>query len=182
MDSINCLFHPHHASLIDHHRSLRSALLGLDEDPYYSIDGRSHRNVVAPKFDVCETGSAYFLEGDVPGLADKAGISVEWLVNRTLIVRGKFPSRDPLAEWGVAADEPDVAADEPADPKKHGKDGAGPRRWLSERRTGEFERSFTFSRAVDADGMKARLANGVLSIMVPKKAEGGENTRKIAVE
>ncbi|KAI9869144.1 MAG: hypothetical protein M1813_002968 [Trichoglossum hirsutum] len=180
MDSISCLLHPHHASLIDHHRSLRSALLGLDEDPYYNIDGRSHRNLMAPKFDVCETASAYLLEGEVAGLADKASISVEWVAGRTLIVRGQIPTHDLAASWGVAADEPEAVA-----AKKHARkaDKGGPRHWLSERRTGDFERSFTFARGVDVEGMKARLESGVLSIMVPKKAGGeGDDARKITVE
>lgn len=46
----------------------------------------------------------------------------------------------------------------------------GPQVLLSERRLGDFERSFTFPTEVDSDHMEASLANGLLRIVVPKKA------------
>jgi len=40
--------------------------------------------------------------------------------------------------------------------------------WISERSTGQFERSFSFQSRVDQDAVKASLKNGILSIVVPK--------------
>ena len=45
-----------------------------------------------------------------------------------------------------------------------------PKRLLKERHIGEFMRSFTFPMEVDSDGMKANLIDGLLRIVVPKKA------------
>ena len=45
-------------------------------------------------------------------------------------------------------------------------------RWhIYERHYGNFERSFTLPRAVEAENVKAAFANGVLTIHMPKKKE-----------
>ncbi|KXJ84935.1 HSP20-like chaperone [Microdochium bolleyi] len=49
--------------------------------------------------------------------------------------------------------------------------------WISERKYGQFARSFKFRKTVDVAGVAASLENGVLSIVVPKKNE----SRKIFV-
>lgn len=54
------------------------------------------------------------------------------------------------------------------------------RSWLSERYTGEFSRSFSFSERVNQDAVRASLSNGILSIVVPKAAK--PELRKITVE
>ena len=53
------------------------------------------------------------------------------------------------------------------------------RYWVSERRVGEFSRSFSFPTRVDQDQVMASMKNGILSILVPKakKTEG----RKITI-
>ena len=50
--------------------------------------------------------------------------------------------------------------------------------WISERKYGQFARSFKFRKTVDVAGVAASLENGVLSIVVPKKNE----SRKIFVQ
>jgi HSP20 family molecular chaperone IbpA len=57
-----------------------------------------------------------------------------------------------------------------------------PRRILSERRLGGFERSFTFPMEVNPDGMKASLTNGLLRIVVPKKKDAVSESRRIRVQ
>lgn len=54
------------------------------------------------------------------------------------------------------------------------------RSWLSERFTGDFSRSFSFSERVDQEAVRASLSNGILSIVVPKAAK--PENRKITVE
>ena len=43
-----------------------------------------------------------------------------------------------------------------------------PRYWMSERKTGQFKRSFTFASRVDQEGITASLKNGILKVTVPK--------------
>lgn len=50
--------------------------------------------------------------------------------------------------------------------------------WISERKYGQFARSFKFRKTVDVASVSASLDNGVLSIVVPKKNE----SRKIFVQ
>jgi HSP20 family molecular chaperone IbpA len=58
----------------------------------------------------------------------------------------------------------------------------GPKCWLRERTGGEFERSFTFPTEVNPDGVRARLENGVLKMMVPRIAGVVEGTKWIPIE
>lgn len=45
-----------------------------------------------------------------------------------------------------------------------------PRQWVSERTVGEFQRTFRFPAGIDQDAVTAGLENGVLKIVVPKRA------------
>jgi len=54
------------------------------------------------------------------------------------------------------------------------------RYWITERSVGEFHRSFSFPTLVDQDNVKASLKNGVLSVIIPKKAK--QEVRRIRVE
>jgi HSP20 family molecular chaperone IbpA len=56
-----------------------------------------------------------------------------------------------------------------------------PRPLLNERQIGECQRSFTFPSEVDADDMKASLADGLLRIVVPKKVGAASNTKSINI-
>jgi HSP20 family molecular chaperone IbpA len=56
-----------------------------------------------------------------------------------------------------------------------------PRRLLTERSIGEFVRSFTFPMGVDSDGMKASLSEGLLRIVVPKKANAVHDSKEIHI-
>lgn len=51
--------------------------------------------------------------------------------------------------------------------------------WLSERKVGEFSRSFNFPHRVDQDGVSASFQNGILSIIVPKAKK--HESRRIAI-
>lgn len=57
-----------------------------------------------------------------------------------------------------------------------------PRRLLNERHIGECQRSFTFPNEVDADDMKASLANGLLRIVVPKKMDAASKTKSVKIQ
>jgi HSP20 family protein len=56
----------------------------------------------------------------------------------------------------------------PAEKKTVSKPASNHRYWVSERSYGKFSRTFPFSRRVDHDNLTAKLADGVLTIVVPK--------------
>ena len=96
-----------------------------------------------PRVDVVEAPDAYTIELEIPGVDPKA-VEVT-LLDDVLTVRGEKPARRDLGETE--------------------------RSWSSERSHGQFERRFRFPVAVDADGVTAQAANGVLSLRVAKAPE-----------
>ncbi len=103
-----------------------------------------------PSFDIEETDTAYVLRGDVPG-TDQKDLEVRF-EDGVLIVRGERKA-------------PEV--------EEH-------RLRRAERLHGQFERRFRVSDEVDADGVKASYANGVLEITLPKQ-EPVDTSRLIPV-
>jgi len=53
---------------------------------------------------------------------------------------------------------------------------------LSERRYGSFERRFQLPEGVDADKIAANFKNGVLTVILPKKAEAQKPEKKIDIK
>ena len=53
---------------------------------------------------------------------------------------------------------------------------------VSERRYGEFQRTFSMPPGVDADAVSADLANGVLTVTLPKTPEAKQKERKVDVK
>ena len=45
-----------------------------------------------------------------------------------------------------------------------------------------FKRSFSVDQNVDANGIQAKYENGVLKLLLPKKAEAKENSRQINID
>ncbi|KAF2808327.1 HSP20-like chaperone [Mytilinidion resinicola] len=56
------------------------------------------------------------------------------------------------------------------------------REWLAERRVGHYQRTFTFPGDVDAVGVRARLGQGLLRILVPKVREVGVRVKTVDIE
>ena len=86
------------------------------------------------------------------------------------------------ANTSAAQETAEVAAPAPAaqEPAKTPEPKDTTQYWYSERRTGEFSRSFKFPSRVDQEAVKASLKNGVLSIVVPKAA--APESRRINIE
>lgn len=125
----------------------------------------------SPRFDVRESGDAYHLDGELPGIAQK-DINIEFTDPQTLIVKGRTEREyhtEPKAETETESDEAKAVTAKP----KH-------RFWASERSVGEFQRTFSFPGRVDQDAVKASLKNGILSVVVPKSTTSA--TKKIAIE
>jgi HSP20 family protein len=95
-----------------------------------------------PSFDVKETPDAYQFKADLPGILE-ADLEIS-LEGTRLTVAGKR--------------EEDTAKE-------------GERIHLAERSHGRFSRTFTLPEDVEGEKVVAELRNGVLTLMVPKRAE-----------
>jgi HSP20 family protein len=104
----------------------------------------------SPAFEVKETKDSFVIKADVPGVEEKdLDVAVH---NGTLTVSG---SRS-------------------AEERKDGESYA-----IYERQYGSFSRSFALPEMADGDRVEAKLANGVLTLTIAKKAEA--KPRKIAI-
>jgi HSP20 family molecular chaperone IbpA len=187
-----------------------------------------HSNTLAPFFDVRESKTAYFLEGEFPGISDKNAIFIEKVGPRTLAIETKLSKLNLHDEWRGEAraglfkqfedinqmptQVEDITSQEttdgrvkelepapvtleeevPAESDKKEREieagdtlrtpswiqmndtkfqHEGVRTLVLERHVGLLGRSFTFPKAVDFDGLKAKLHAGLLRIMVPKAEE-----------
>lgn len=125
-------------------------------DRYASNDSSTSATAEwAPAVDIEEHADKYVLHADVPGV-DPAAIDIT-LENGVLTLSG---SREKTAE-------------------QHAGNGGGVESRRIERITGRFLRRFTLPESVDADAVKANGKNGVLEIVIPKRAAA--QPRKIAV-
>lgn len=194
MSTIQGLLHPHHVSLTRRSYSLQTLLQSLtDRDPYYMNDpATSYKTVSVPRFSVTETERDYILEGELPGVADKSKIDVVWLQNHVLVIHGIIEPIDTKIATGATkteapATEPTETSSQPSDKPDAKATTAGqksifPRQLLHERHVGPFERSFTFPDEVEEDNMKASLKDGLLTVVVPKKARSTSGDKKVDVQ
>jgi HSP20 family protein len=115
----------------------------LRMDPFRSIlpsFGRFEQ-AWSPSFEIRENGDSISIKGDLPGI--KQGDLEVSLVGNRLQISGK------------------------RDAEKETKDD---KVYLYERSYGEFSRMFTLPEDIDDAHIRSELANGVLTIVVPKKA------------
>jgi HSP20 family protein len=109
--------------------------------------------VTMPAVDVAEKDDAFEITAELPGLAEK-DVNVSH-ANGTLTIKGE----------------------KKAETEEKKKDY-----YLSERRYGAFQRSFSIPEGVDADEIDARFKDGVLTVRLPKTAEAKQPAKKIAVK
>lgn len=107
----------------------------------------SGRGGFAPAVDVTENGDSYTVTAELPGLK-KEDVTVE-LHEGTLTIRGE---------------------------KRSEKEEKGERRRYVERSFGTFSRSFTLPSNADAEHIKAKFEDGVLSLRIRKLAEAKPRT------
>ncbi|KAK0392329.1 hypothetical protein NLU13_1825 [Sarocladium strictum] len=161
-----------------------------------------------PKFDVRETGEAYELHGELPGM-NKENVHIEFTEPQTMLVRGKVertytagtpPSgaiegntsagaitegegrKDSNSHKATVEDEEEAQSREVAkvsSEEQSKKPADKAKYWLTERSIGEFSRSFNFPTRVDQDAVSAQFKDGILSVIVPKAKK--HETRRIAV-
>ncbi len=106
--------------------------------------------VWSPRVDVEETAEAIVVHADLPGI-EKNDLKVN-LENNLLTIRGE---------------------------RKSEREEKGKNYYRSERAFGTFQRTFTLSERVKADGIQADYKNGVLTVTLPKADEA--KPREISV-
>lgn len=95
-----------------------------------------------PRVDVCEEAARFVISADLPGV-DPSSIDVQMEKN-VLTIKGER-NAETLPEGATLS--------------------------RSERRHGKFDRRFVLPDSADADGIVASGRNGVLEIVIPKKAQ-----------
>jgi HSP20 family molecular chaperone IbpA len=169
-----------------------SPLLQLLDD--YEGRRKPQPPTFAPAFDVRELDDSYHLDGELPGV-DQSNIEIEFTDAHTLVIKGHTernyynnnedmaPSRSPSPGWHqpTVEDEDAESIATTADTvSSHGKAQPSPVHfWASERSTGDFQRTFSFTARVDQDSVRASLKNGILSVVVPKQTT--PTTKKIRI-
>ena len=99
----------------------------------------------SPAVDIYETESSFVLSAEVPGV-QTSDIDIH-VVDRTLVLRGE-------RRWER----------EPHEEHFH----------RLESSYGKFERTFSLSQRIDVDGITAKLEDGVLRVVLPKKNSSGK--------
>jgi len=142
---------------------------------------RQEHNV--PDADIRETQKAYYLDIELPGVGDKNSIGIAWMSPHLLVVEGLIgraavEGEEDTDNSGGQADEGQASDDRGLRKRLKGpQEAAQPKSesqpWhdvvtLSERRIGSYSRQFTFACDVDNKALRAKLRDGLLSIVVPK--------------
>ncbi|KAL4895308.1 HSP20-like chaperone [Aspergillus ambiguus] len=136
----------------------------------------------APRFDVREANDAYYLDGELPGIAQK-DVDIEFTDHQTLVIKGRTEREYHTPEGGEEQSAPEGESSEVAKTGEKQVTKAGrPKHhyWVSERSVGEFHRTFSFPTRVDQENVKASLKNGILSVVVPKAS--APTGKKITIE
>jgi HSP20 family molecular chaperone IbpA len=175
---LSSIVRPVHITLSPTHQTINSLVHTLD-DQYCSDQSHTHpraHDVTAPFFDVREDARTFILEGEFPGVGEPKDIVIDKLGPRTLLVEANTVRfaldeewRDFQGEHGLWKEGEERTE---AHEMKNGKEAEEPYQVrLSERHVGCLQRSFTFPTAVDLDGARAKLRNGLLIIRVPKSGD-----------
>ncbi|KAF2248127.1 hypothetical protein BU26DRAFT_519863 [Trematosphaeria pertusa] len=106
-----------------------------------------------PHFDVDESPSAYFVKSYIPGCHEN-DVSIRWADDQALEIEG-VNAQGGGRGWRSVLNTGRLSEQGPAD-------GA----------TSGFTRRFQFPAQVQREGLRARVDDGVLQVMVPKAGEG----------
>lgn len=110
------------------------------------------RGEITPAVDISEDDRAVTLTAELPGMKEE---DVEVVLREDMLtVKGE---------------------------KKSEREEQKENYYLTERRYGSFERTFRLPETADVDKIKAAIADGVLTVTIPKKAEVEKAERKIKI-
>lgn len=159
-----------------------------------------------PKFDVRESNDGYHLDGELPGVSQD-DIEIQFTDSHTLVIKGRSQRKlintpdTPQTEGSVNGDsgastkslQPTVEDEETENTTAKATTSKPPelveterqsdsreKYLVSERSTGQFHRTFTFPTRIDQEAVKAKLINGILSIVIPR--ESAPKAKKIRIE
>ena len=118
------------------------------------VTGEFDTSALRMRVDIAEKGDSYEVKADLPGVSkDDINVSIHGNV---------------------------VQIDAEVKREKETR-GNGDKLLRSERYQGSVSRSFTLTQEVDEDKVKARYANGVLTLGLPKK-KGADGAHKVTIE
>jgi len=119
--------------------------------PFPGFRSETTFSVPVPAVDITEDDASFKLSAELPGMTDKdIQVSVS---GKMLLIKGEKKQEKEQKEKGY---------------------------YLSERCYGEFQRTFALPEGVDAEKIEAAVANGVLTVTVPKNAQAAP--KKIEVK
>lgn len=197
------MIHPNHLTLREPGHDLLHSILQLREDPWFRTKSRPPHSEesFSPRFDVRVLDDTFFLEGEFPGVESSDQIELSTIDSNILIVTANVSRLDVVTEWNLD-NVPNVPTATPGNEEvsRHGSEtgeSLEPRQqvkqtksavkepsiWISERKIGRLQRSFSFPSTVDFTTMRARLGNGILKIMVRQfPNSNAKNVRNIPIE
>lgn len=135
---------------------LRTEIDRLFDDfgqPSRSIFNFGTRTAPVPALEFGDTGTAYRLTAELPGLTDK-DVTVE-IANGVLTVAGEKSEDKETNEGGCL---------------------------ISERRYGAFSRKVTLPDDADANAINARFEHGLLTVTIDKDKKAAQQKRTIAIK
>lgn len=98
MSNFNYLSRQNHVSLVSQPHTIQNFVRSFADrvSSYHEHDrSAAQGNQFAPHFDVTETKSSYFLDGEMPGASDPGSIHVVWLQNHVLVISGVISCLQP---------------------------------------------------------------------------------------
>lgn len=135
-------------------------------DNFDGVYGGNYRGSYVPKVDVKETKDAYTLDMDLPG-RNEGDVDIQ-LDRNVLTISSK--NTEKIEKKAEKCDEHDAGKN-----NKNGKDEkcekADEPKWLiRERKVCGFSRSFSLPNDANGEEISAAFKNGVLTVVIPRKA------------
>ena len=126
-------------------------------DNFDGVYSGNCRGNYVPKVDVKETKDAYTLDMELPGRTEN---DVDIQLDRNVLTISSKKAEKKAEKCGENCAEASGKAEKEEQPK-----------WLlRERRVSEFSRSFTLPNDSDGENISASFKNGILTVVVPRKA------------
>lgn len=154
--------------------SLRHAMDQLLSQSFVNPTWSAITSTAYTPMDVCETEQGYKVRVSLPGVRpEEVDVTLE---QNTLTIKGRFSTSEEERERGEQREQHEQHEQREGERRE----GQERRNWLlHEITSGEFERSITFGRPIDAEHVEAKMEHGVLTLMIPLAQSS--RPRKISV-
>ena len=183
--------YPEHHHPLEHTRHSISRALGNIAHDFTHSPWADHA-MISPRSDIRESAATFYIDFEVPGLADEKKVTLKWLGDRTLLLRAAV-GRGTTPEDRDPPQQPDENKAEGKGQATHDKklEQEGTKAsesaqsvylTLGERRVGTVGRAFSFPVDVDHDKVTAHLHAGVLRLTVPKVPGGTKIDKHVTVQ